>query len=157
MADPALMRIGLNIIRAHNMAVESLMILRALAAYSVLMLLSAQSAFAASPTINCRHLQGEELLGSEVKLERSGNWITVTSVKQAPDTWTFRVAFEHPAIGYRAIRAGRTTSTAQSLDVEYGGELFLTTQDGEQRLFVTAVQVMRSRVTSQLLTCRDAP
>lgn len=139
------------------MAIESLMILRAFAAYSLLILLSAQSAFAATPTINCRHLQGDELFESEVKLERSGNWITVTSVKRASDTWTFQIVFEHPAIGYRAIRAGKTTSTAQSLDVEYGGELFLTTQDGERRLLVTAVQTMRSRVTSQLLTCRNAP
>ena len=139
------------------MAIESLMILRALAVYSLLMLLSAQSASAATPTISCRHLQGDDLLDSEVTLERSENWITVTSVKQTAATWTFRVVFEHPAIGYRAIRAGKTTSTAQSLDVEYGGELFLTTQDGERRLLVTAVQTMRGRVTSQLLTCRNAP
>lgn len=125
--------------------------------YLLSMLLSAQSTFAASPSINCRHLQGEELLGSEVKLERSGSWVTVTSVKRAPDMWTFRVVFEHPSIGYRAIRAGKTASTGQTLDVEYGGELFLTTQRGERHLFVTAVQTMRSRVSSQLLSCRDAP
>jgi hypothetical protein len=129
---------------------------QALAALSFFVLSYTQSALAAPSTLNCRHLEGERLLDTEVKVERTGTGVTITSTERAPDAWTYRILYEHPGVGFRAVRAGSTAATGQSLDVEYGGELFLTTQHGEPRLLVTAVDVARSKVSSQLLSCRDA-
>jgi hypothetical protein len=130
---------------------------KALAALTFLALWNIQRGLAVPPTLNCSHLEGERLIESEVKLERAGTWVTITSAKRTPDSWTYKILYEHPAIGYRAVRAGKSSATGQLLDVEYGGELFLTTQKGETRLLITAVHVERSEVSSQLLSCRGAP
>jgi len=128
-----------------------------ISALTLLMLSTTPTVLAASSQLSCRHIEGERLFDSDVKVERSGAWVTITTASRAPDGWTYKIMYEHPATGYRAIRAGRDSSTAGSLDVEYGGELFLFIQNSERRLLVTAVHAARNKVSSEMLSCRDAP
>ena len=110
----------------------------------------------------CKHTQGDRIFkGSmEVLVTRSASAVTVTGAPgsglSSIDVWTYRLMFETPGVGFRAIRAALPEGGSTRLDAILGGELFLTEDERKLRLFVTGINAASADISFAVLLCRSA-
>lgn len=127
------------------------------------LLLPAGAVQAQQVKLKCTHSEGERLfMGSRsVVIDRTNLNVTVRPAPGEPvpasENWTYRVVYENPAVGFRAIRASRSNRNDGVLDVVLGGELFYIVENGARRIVVSAINAATGQTSSATLACVSAP
>jgi hypothetical protein len=127
------------------------------------LVLFAGAAQAQQVKLKCTHVEGERLfMGSRsVVIDRTSLNVTVRPAPGEPvpatENWTYRVVYENPAVGFRAIRASRSEKTDGFFDVLLGGELFYIVENGAQRIVVSAINASTGQSSGATLACVSAP
>ena len=91
--------------------------------------------------------------GAAVHVFRKGDCVIVG---RDGNRWTYKVTVENDSRHFRAMRISPSCPERGELDAVIGGELFVFTESGETRLYITAANASIASSEASSYACKDA-